>query len=84
MYPGVYQRDSERLHGVMDVAFDISFKRDGRKHWEKIGWKSQGYSALLAKKVRDDRIHAINHNEELPKDKQKAPLLSHVWSKYEK
>lgn len=71
MYPGVYQRDSERLHGVMDVAFDISYKRDGKKKWEKIGWKSQGYSALLAKKVRDDRIRTINHGEELPKEKRK-------------
>ena len=52
------------------------------KTWEKIGWKSQGYSAELARKIRNERIISMQHGEELPQEKKKVPLFSDVWAKY--
>jgi integrase len=81
-FDGVYSRQAERVHGKMDVCFDISYKRDGKKAWEKIGWKSQGYSADTARIIRNERIVAMQHGEELPKEKKKAPFFKDVMKKY--
>ena len=84
-YPGVYRREStERMvKGRPDVCFDISYKLDGKKVWEKIGWVSEGYSEKLAADIRAERLRSIRHGEELPKQKKKAPLFKDVWAKYE-
>lgn len=84
-YLGVYQRESlERVfRGKPDVCFDITYKLDGRKVWEKIGWLSEGYTAKLASDIRGDRMQAKRHGKELPKQKKKAPRLSDFWTKYE-
>lgn len=81
-FPGVYQREAERVIGKPDTVFDISYKRDGKKVWEKVGWKSQGYSAELARQVRNERIIAIQHGDELPQDKKKAPTFKTLAEKY--
>ncbi|MCX5806968.1 MAG: site-specific integrase [Proteobacteria bacterium] len=81
-YPGVYQRRSEKTHGMMDTCFDISYKKDGKKTWEKVGWASDGYTSKLAAQVRADRIRRLQHGEELPQEKPKAPLLGDVAKKY--
>jgi len=80
--PGVYERKAERVVGQPDICFDISYKKDGKKVWEKVGWKSHGYSAKLAAQVRAERIRASQHGEELPKDKVKAPTFEVVAEKY--
>jgi len=80
--PGVYERNAERVAGQPDICFDISYKRDGKKVWEKVGWKSQGYSADLAKKIRNERIISMQHGEELPKEKVKAPTFKEFAEKY--
>ncbi len=84
-YLGVYQRESlERtFKGKPDVCLDITYKLDGKKVWEKIGWLSEGYTAKLASDIRADRMQSKRHGKELPKQKKKAPLLSDVWTKYE-
>lgn len=83
-YPGVYERKSDtRKHsGKPDVCFDITYKRDGKKIWEKVGWVSEGYSAKVASEIRANRIRTIRHGEELPKDKTKAPYFKEVAKKY--
>lgn len=83
-FPGVYERQSERVKGESDTCFDITYKKDGKKVWEKIGWLSQGYSADLARQIRNNRIYAMQHGEELPKEKKQAPRLKDVWIEYEK
>jgi len=83
-FPGVYSRQAERINGEPDVCFDITYKKNGKKIWEKIGWQSQGYSADLARQIRNNRIFAIQHGEELPKEKKQAPRLKDAWSHYEK
>lgn len=85
---GVYERRSETktFKGKPDLCFDISYKKDGKKIWEKIGWLSEGYSAKLAEQVRAERIRSIRHGEELPKQKKKAPAITfaEIGEKYVK
>jgi len=83
-YPGVYERKSETrtFNGRADVCFDIAYKREGKKIWEKIGWVSEGYSAKVASQLRAERIRNIRHGQELPKDKLKAPYFKEVAEKY--
>lgn len=83
-YVGVYSRvaqDRTSPNGKSDIAFDITYKQDGRKVWEKVGFKSEGYDPKLADQVRAERIRAMRHGQELP-SKQKAPLFSEVAKKY--
>lgn len=81
-YPGVYERHAERLIGVPDICFDISYKKDGKKIWEKVGWKSQGYTSDLVRKIRNERIITLQHGEELPSEKLKAPTFKYLAEKY--
>lgn len=50
-YPGVYSRQGTQRKGEnkgkADTAFDISYKKEGRKIWEKVGWKAEGYNPKL-------------------------------------
>jgi integrase len=83
-FQGVYERVSETrtFKGKPDICYDITYKRDSKKHWEKIGWQSEGYSAKLAADVRADRMRSIRHKEELPRDKKKALLFGDLAKKY--
>ncbi len=64
---GVYGYDSatRRVDGKPDICYYISFKRekDGEKKWEKIGWKSEGYSVQYAKDTRNKRVQIDRHDE---------------------
>ena len=84
IHKGVYQRESteEIFKGKPNLCYDIAYKKDGRKIWEKIGWLSEGYSAKLAADIRAQRMKQIRFGEELPKDKVKAPLFTDVADKY--
>ena len=83
-YQGVYERKSEsKTHnGKPDVCFDIAYKFEGKKIWEKVGWSSEGYTANLASQVRAERVRNIRHGEELPKQKKKAPYFKDAAGKY--
>jgi integrase len=81
-FPGIYERNAERLIGVPDVCFDISYKVDRKKVWEKIGWKSQGYTPELVRQIRNERIITIQHGAELPQQKQKSPHFKDIALKY--
>ena len=48
-----------RTHnGKTDICFDITYKHEGKKIWEKVGWASEGYTANLASELRANRIRA--------------------------
>ena len=82
---GVYFRpsDGHRMHGgKADVCFYIRYKNEGRQYLEKVGWQSEGYSAKLASQIRAERLRAIRHGEELPKDKKKVPKFSEIAKAY--
>ena len=85
-FPGVYsrrgiQRKGEHK-GKPDTVFDISYKKEGRKIWEKVGWKAEGYSAKLASELRAERLRMIRHGQELPRERAKIPLFSEMAAAY--
>jgi integrase len=91
-YPGVYARESvgnqetgegQKIHkGKPDQCFYITYKLEGKKVWEKVGWVSDGYSAKLAADIKVERLRAKRHGQELPKQKLKAPLFKDLAGKY--
>lgn len=87
-YPGVYMRtSSERKHdGKPDVCFDIAYNGAGRKVWEKIGWRSEGYTAVMASQIRAERLRTVRHGD-LPAailDKRRPELtLGGAWEAYQ-
>jgi len=83
-YCGVYERKSDlrRHNGKYDVCFDITYKHQGKKIWEKVGWVSEGISAKVASGIRAERIRNIRHGQELPRQKKKVPYFKDVAAKY--
>ena len=62
---GVQYRESDkrRHNGRPDVCFYIRYKVDGKLRREKIGWKSEGYSAQVAEEIRAKRIRDARHGK---------------------
>jgi integrase len=62
-YKGVfsYKSSTRKINGRPDECFYITFKFSGRKKTEKIGWKSEGYTAVLAEEIRSKRIRDKRH-----------------------
>lgn len=87
-YPGVYMRTSpERKHdGKADVCFDIAYNGAGRKVWEKVGWRSEGYTAVMASQIRSERLRTVRHGD-MPAailDKRRPELtLGGAWEAYQ-
>lgn len=84
IYSGVYERvaDKKTFKGKPDIAFDITYRFEGKKIWEKVGWLSEGYSPKLAADVLSERIHAKRHGDELPHQKKKAITFEKLAEKY--
>ena len=66
-YQGVFGYDSatKRLNGKPDVCLYITFKLDGKKTTEKVGWLSEGYTPQLAAELRAKRIREGRHQGEV-------------------
>ena len=64
---GVYYYESKvkRIHGRAERCFVITYKRAGKKIWEKIGWESEGYTWQLAQEERAKRVRALRHGKEV-------------------
>ena len=66
---GVYELESttRRHGGKPDACYYITFKdASGRKIWEKVGWRSEGYSVALATDRRMQRVQALRHGAPVP------------------
>ena len=81
-FPGVYQRNLETAGKKKDIAFDIAYRHEGRKIFERVGKLSEGYSAKLAADIRSERIRAKRHGEELPYQKKQAITFHKLAEKY--
>lgn len=82
-YVGVYVRQARnRLDatGKPDKGYDIHYKHNGKDIWERVGWKSEGYSVQDAIAVRAQRIRAIRHPELAAVDA--GITLLQLWIKY--
>ena len=57
-HQGVFGYDSatRRFNGKPDTCLYITFKLDGKKTTEKVGWLSEGYTPQLAAELRAQRI----------------------------
>ena len=77
-YTGVYVRTSttRRYQGKPDACFEFTYKADGKLIWEKVGWKSEGYTAVLARELRAERIRQFRHPEMFP-NTARTPILTY-------
>ena len=82
-FVGVYQRvsDTGTHKGKPDVCFDITYKSGSRKVWEKVGWKSEGYTAAMASQIRSERVRDLRHGTVIPKPRS-AITLREAWASY--
>ena len=83
-YVGIYYRlaDTRRcLDGKPDKCFEITYRREGKAVWEKIGWRSEGYSIEDAALIRGDRVRAIRHPELFGIDPQITLTFNELWEK---
>lgn len=73
-WPGVYFYESleRRFEDKPDVCFVISYKVETKKRWEKVGWRSEGYTPQVAAEVRADRVKKARHGEEVKTAKEIA------------
>jgi len=72
-WPGVYGYDSETRktnRGKPDICFYISFSANGKKVWEKVGWKSEGYGPEVAAELRANRVKTKRHGKEVKTAKE--------------
>jgi len=83
---GVYLRQSSRrmIKGKPDVCFDISYQIGPRLIWEKVGWKSEGYSLEMAQALRAERMKAIRQGQHVKilSGPKKAPSFKEIAEQY--
>ena len=80
---GVYSRPFTGDNGKPDQCFYIAFRNAQKKQvLEKVGLASEGYGARMAGNIRGDRIRAIRHGQELPREKAKIPFFSEAIKFY--
>jgi integrase len=85
-FRGVYCRvSSVRRHlGRPDKCFDICYRdQRGKLVWEKVGWISEGYTAVMASQIRSERLRTIRHGADLPKQKGEEATFGEVWKRYD-
>lgn len=74
-FSGVYFRTGSNRpshRGKVDQCFDITYKdHNGKKVWEKIGWKSEGITATYASQIRSERIRDLRLGQEVVSVQQK-------------
>jgi integrase len=84
-YVGVYQLEStlKRFDGKPDICFYITYKQpDGKKVWEKLGWRSEKITAALAYDIRADRMQQIRLGEAaipIQKRKESGMTFGAAW-----
>ena len=75
-YQGVYGYDStaRRFESKPDVCYWFTYKiyedEKWKKKWEKVGWKSEGYSPKLASEIRAKKVRNIRHDGSVKTDKE--------------
>lgn len=85
---GIYYRESGVRfdeNGHPDKCFDISWSIDGKMKWEKVGWKTEGYTVHDAIVLRGLRIKAARHPELIPPTlpEGKDCILREAWKLYQ-
>lgn len=78
---GVYEREITNKHGKPDIAYDITYKVDGRKIWECVGLRNADkMTAGLAARERAKRLDAKDFGTlVVPGD---VPTFAEAWRLY--
>jgi integrase len=73
-WPGVFGYDSDKktVQGKPDVCYYIAYRRGKRLTWEKIGWKSEGYTPQIASEKRSEKLREYRHTGSVKTDKEIA------------
>ena len=73
-WPGVYGYDSEKqkVHGKPDTCYYITYRTTERLVWEKVGWKSEGYTPQIASEKRSEQVRKVRHGETVKTAKEIA------------
>ena len=85
-FMGVYQLEStqKRYDGKADLCFYITYKLpNGKKVWEKIGWRSEKMTAALAYDIRADRMQQLRLGEAavpIQKRKEAGMTFGEAWA----
>lgn len=71
-WPGIfcYQSRKKKIHGKPNVCYYMTYKVDGVKRTEKVGWKSEGYTPQIAFERRSSKIRKARHGETVKTDKE--------------
>ncbi|MCM0755090.1 site-specific integrase [Desulfovibrio aminophilus] len=71
-WPGVYcyASSERRYQGKADVCYVVAYRLDKKLRWEKVGWKSEGYTPPIAGEIRAERMKQIRHGEEVKTSKE--------------
>jgi integrase len=77
-YPGVHWRETKRK----GKSYFISYYVDGKLQRERIGTEAEKYTAALAATVRANRVQAIRHNKDLPRDPKSMPTYGEIATRY--
>jgi len=84
-FTGVYYYESQdkKIRGKPDCCYMIRYQDQyNRQRWEKVGWKSEGYSAQFASNVRNERIQQARHGT-LPENRRNV-TFGDIWQRYDK
>lgn len=77
-----YTSSEHKFKSKPDVCFFVRYYNQyGKRQWEKVGWKSEGYSAQFAANVRNERIRSARHG--LMPETQKNITFADIWKKYD-
>ena len=84
-FTGVFVREStqRRHHGRPDECYYITFKIGGKKKYEKVGWKSEGYTAAMASEIRSERLRELRHgNMRVVQSRRQEITFGQAWQLY--
>lgn len=64
-WPGVYYYESQKrkIRAKADVCYVVNYRLDGKLKWEKVGWKSEGYTPQIAAEIRAERLQKARHGD---------------------
>ena len=90
-WPGVYGYDStvRRHANKPDRCFYIAYRTIDKLVWEKVGWRSEGFTPQIAAEIRSERLRKARHGEnvktakEIAREKQLSDrTLEEIAKKY--
>lgn len=86
-FEGVFSITSScRKHeGKPDICYYYVIKVDGKRKWNKAGWRSEGYTAAMAHELRSTHVQGLRHGSAIPtrKGQGQGLLFSAAFAAYD-